>query len=172
MKVNVLDVREHPQELDFELSRQDLALDNVEEVEFVAPIVGHLKLSAVGETILANGRIATRVKLVCVRCLKEFEAPLECQNVQVRFTPRPARPETDEVIVDVEADEEEVKHFDSNEIDLTEELRELLLLAAPSYPHCSSGCQLHDSQQQQADQESPDKPLPEWKTKLKKIQLD
>lgn len=172
MKVNVLDVREQPRELDFELSPRDLALDDVKDIEFIAPVVGHLKLSAVGESILVSGRLETQVKLVCVRCLEQFKAPLDCPKVQLRFIPGPVKADDEDEVIEVHLDEEEVKHFDGNEIDMTEELRELLLLNAPSYPHCSAACQPLGKQQPPEDEAKTDGPLPEWKAKLKNVKLD
>jgi uncharacterized metal-binding protein YceD (DUF177 family) len=172
MKVNVLDVRERPRELDFELMPQDLALDDVEDIQFIAPIVGHFKFSAVSETILARGQLATRVRLTCVRCLEEFDTPLECRDVQLYFAPAPPHSDEEESIIEVRPDEEEVEHFQNNEIDLTEELRELLLLECPSYPHCPSGCEMKAPREQPADQAETDESTAAWKENLKNIQLD
>jgi uncharacterized protein len=109
----------------------------VDETSATGPVRGELVLSRVGPTIRVDGRVATRVALVCGACLSSYEQPLEV-TIEEEFaaaggarTPsgQPLSPEA--FVMPLEAGEV---------IDLTEVVRQHLVLALPIAPRCSPDC--------------------------------
>ena len=109
----------------------------VDDAATTEPVRGELVLSRVGPTIRVDGRVATRVALVCGACLSSCEQPLE-------------------VVIDEEFASGGGQHAPSGEplgpeafvmpvepgdvIDLTEVVRQHLVLALPIAPRCSPDC--------------------------------
>ena len=89
--------------------------------EFVKPFGGvryRLKLQVFGTELLARGHIEQDFDLVCGRCGKDFDDTVKVGDFTASF----------------EIDEKNA------EVDLTEELRESIILALPTYPVCSETC--------------------------------
>lgn len=82
--------------------------------------------------LILQQRVRTVGRFECDRCLEEFEAPLEDAG-SVMFS-------TDEELV--RGSEEEIRAFDSaaREIDVTDDVRDLLLLAIPNKFLCREDC--------------------------------
>jgi uncharacterized protein len=89
--------------------------------EFVKPFGGvryRLKLQVFGTELLVRGHIEQDFDLVCGRCGKDFDDTVKVGDFTASF----------------EIDEKNA------EVDLTEELRESIILALPTYPVCSETC--------------------------------
>ena len=104
--------------------RGETAADLLElgESEFVTPQGGMryaLKVEIIGTELLVRGEVRQRLSCVCSRCAESFET---------------------EVV-----DPEFVCSYEINAatdfVDLTEELREAIILALPGYPVCREACQ-------------------------------
>src|SRR5687768_12473353 len=52
-----------------------------------APVDARLRLESVVEGILVTGRVEAETKLTCARCLKDFEAPVELDVVELFVAP-------------------------------------------------------------------------------------
>jgi len=110
----------------------------VEDAAASEPVSGELVLSRAGPMIRVDGRVATRVALVCGACLRPFEQPLGV-TIDEEFsrggpgehTPsgEPLGPEA--FLMPIEP---------GDMIDLTEVVRQHLVLALPIAPRCSSDC--------------------------------
>jgi uncharacterized protein len=93
---------------------------NLDE-EFVKSFGGiryRLTAQVFGNELLVRGSLEQDFDLVCSRCGKDFD-----DTVKV-----------DDFAFSVETDEK------SPEVDLTEELRESIILALPTYPACDEAC--------------------------------
>jgi uncharacterized protein len=110
-------------------------------LELASPVEVKLKLTDIGDgVILVAGTLKTNAKLVCCRCLKEFDQPL---NVKIEEQYSKKASERDE-----EADEEiELKDEDfvfdiseNNIIDLDEAIRQNLIVSLPIKPLCKKMC--------------------------------
>jgi uncharacterized protein len=88
-----------------------------EGADFHSPIGYDVLAQHLGAALLVQGRVWTTVTLRCSRCLKHFEQLLRM----------------DEFVVHRELTGEE-------EVDLTPEVREDILLLLPAYPVCSEDC--------------------------------
>ena len=89
--------------------------------EFVKPFGGvryRLSVQVIGTELLVRGHLEQDFSLVCSRCGKDFD-----DTVSV-----------DDFTVSREIDEK------APEVDLTEEVRESIILALPTYPVCDETC--------------------------------
>ena len=90
--------------------------------EFVHPFGGvryALRVQAVGTELLVRGRLEQDFTLVCSRCGNDFDTTVKVDDFTASF-------EID--------DKTEV-------VDLTDEARESIILALPTYPVCDEACQ-------------------------------
>ncbi len=94
---------------------------NVSE-EFVKSFGGlrySLEAQVFGTELLLRGHLEQDFDLVCSRCGKDFDDTIKVEDFTSSF---------------------EIKE-DSSEIDVTDDIRDALLLELPSYPRCSEDCQ-------------------------------
>lgn len=95
-----------------------LELDDSELIAPVGGIVYELFIQALGAELLVRGSLRQRLRCVCSRCAEAFETEA--------------------------VDGEFVSSFEINEatefLDLTEEVREAIILALPGYPVCREAC--------------------------------
>jgi uncharacterized protein len=112
-----------------------------EDIALVAPVAGELSLSSTGATVYLTGRVQTVLSLVCGACLRPFQQSLEFV-VDEEFGRAPAQPDAGaargeaalgpaDFVVPVGPDEV---------VDLSEVVRQQLLLALPIAPRCREGC--------------------------------
>lgn len=105
------------------------------EEEFVHPFGGiryDLFVQALGSELLVRGKIEQDFELVCSRCGEDFDTTIKVEDF----------------VTSVEIDEKQ------GEVDLTNELRESIILNLSSYPLCSEDC---PGIQQKAEQLSDDR---------------
>ncbi|MCC7368122.1 MAG: DUF177 domain-containing protein [Chloroflexi bacterium] len=108
-----------------------------EELGLVSPIVGTLKLTRTNHGILAEARYSVDIEQECGRCLEPArdtiqselsEEFLPCLNI-VTGTP-----------VNIEADPEAPRLTANHELDLTESLRQDIVVQTPLQPLCRPDC--------------------------------
>lgn len=111
-------------------------------------VLGNIRLTRLQDGILATGKLSGHVELECARCLNLYDQPFNTrlteqfrQTVDVLsghgFTPPRGEPTNEG------EDEDDEPGFDINdahEIDLTELLRQNILLALPMRPDCGDIC--------------------------------
>ena len=91
------------------------------EEEFVKPFGGvryRLSAQVFGTELLVRGRLEQDFDLVCSRCGKDFDTTVKVED----FTQSFEIPENDP------------------EVDLTDEIRESIILTLPTYPVCDETC--------------------------------
>ena len=86
-------------------------------------------LLGAGETVTARGEARCEAVMACARCLRPVSVPL-CVEVDQRFSRRP----------DGRDGEEETRVIEESRIDLTDCVRELLVLELPMRVLCSQDC--------------------------------
>ncbi|MBI1795802.1 MAG: DUF177 domain-containing protein [Candidatus Eisenbacteria bacterium] len=96
---------------------------------------GDLGIDRTGELLSVRGTVQATARLECVRCLEEFDLPLEAELAVV--ADRAGGPRRLEE--DLEAGSY-MKFHDGRQLDLGEETREALLLELPITPHCREDC--------------------------------
>lgn len=115
MKIDVRDIPEEGLDLQGETSRDIFELED-DLVKPASPLRYDLHVSLVSGSVLVQGRVATDFLASCVRCLE----------------PVPVRVELNDCVFHLPIPSE-------GTIDLTESVREDILLALPVYPHCEDG---------------------------------
>lgn len=110
-------------------------------------VMAEILLTRLNTGIIAQGSIEGVVDLECVRCLNQYEQPFstrfteqfrEVTDIHGGHRGSPDREEDDEWD---EADEELAFEInDAHEIDLTEMLRQWIVLALPMTPVCGPDC--------------------------------
>lgn len=103
--------------LEGESPARDVGLEDEPKATFGQPVHFGLKLSLVRGKLLVRGRLWTVCRARCDRCLAFFDMPLLVENVCWFF-----------------------EDTDSDEIDLTESVREDILLFFPQRFLCSEAC--------------------------------
>jgi uncharacterized protein len=94
------------------------------------------QLLAGGDDVFLRGSLRGVLETTCSRCLEKAREKIDIP-LAVTFSPR-----SDETIDEDEEDDEDtdVAFFDGDEIDLSDEIRDQILLAFPIKPLCQDDC--------------------------------
>lgn len=121
--------------LESDIHEEDIQLD--EDIKVVGPINGHVRMRRTNQGLLVDGWVDVTLELVCNRCLKVFEQPMHVPFIE-RFYP------TVDIISGVSLppiEEEDVFPIDDHhQVDLTEAVRQNVLLAIPLATICQEEC--------------------------------
>ena len=102
------------------------------------PIIGSIDFTNTGRLIIARGRFKTEVQFECSRCLETLTLPIEVTvDEQLPISSYQACVSGYEVEID-EAEEEPL--FQNNIFDLSEYIRQAILVQTPIQPLCSDAC--------------------------------
>jgi hypothetical protein len=113
MKVHILQVPPEGKHLEGEESSSILDLQDPEHLRALGPIQYALDVGLSGGGLFATGRLGVDLELRCVNCLETFPLSLAVEDFSCQ-----AELGTHETV------------------DLTEPIREDILLALPAHPHC------------------------------------
>ncbi len=120
-----------PVEMDFELTPEELGMQEDPEYTFEAPIIGKFRATtAGGETVLVTARYSTVAKAVCARCAEEIQIPVTVENRFAWFID-PGKEERER------EDDPEKLYYQGDTIDPVDAFREELLVALPFLPKCT-----------------------------------
>ncbi|MCL5263846.1 MAG: DUF177 domain-containing protein [Chloroflexi bacterium] len=115
----------------------DEEIDRIDDLTPVSHLTGKVKLTRIPAGVLVEADLHLTLALACSRCLEELTYPLHL-NFSEEFEP------TIDVVTGTELPEPEDANtftIDANHIlDLTEAVREYVLLALPMQPLCSEAC--------------------------------
>jgi len=147
-----------------------------EDFQVVGKIRGSLTFTLMGDKVFMNGNLEARIRMACVRCLEPVEFSIR-KKVTIFYMSSKNRKTGDAMPFDPEDDE--VSYYKGLVIIPDNDIRELILVDLPDYPHCKESCKglcpwcganlntgLCECKKEQevsfTEQES-------WKEKLKKI---
>jgi DUF177 domain-containing protein len=117
------------------------AMQEKGECEFVDPLVIHLDVLPLRDFIRVKGRLHTKIRQACGRCLEPFEVPLKN-----RFTLNYSRQIPEDVHrdgvegVELTADQIGMVYFQGEELDFAVAIQEQAVLAIPFNPICKPEC--------------------------------
>ncbi len=113
-----------------------------EDIALVAPVAGELTLISAGRTVSLTSRMRTVLSLVCGACLRPFQQPLEFV-VNEEFGRVPTQPDAGAARGETALGPADfvVPVGPAEVVDLSEVVRQQLLLALPIAPRCREGCQ-------------------------------
>ena len=106
------------------------------ETEWRSPIVGALRVEKSGSRVSVRGLVSSTARLECVRCLNEFDWPVEVELSLFADQSGKSDRREEEAL---ERDYYMLFH-DGRRLDLRETVREMLLLELPITPHCREDC--------------------------------
>ena len=106
----------------------------LEEAQFVGEIHGQLQLSRRVEDVYAKGSFSTSVEVECRCCVEPFATSIS-GDIEVQFYPADVAASSDPW----QADTGE-RYYLGDTIDLSEEVRQSLILEIPNWPLCSEAC--------------------------------
>lgn len=109
----------------------------VEGLELLRPVVADFKFSNTTRSIIIEGELDTIVLAECVRCLKHFSLPIHFA-FQEAYTRQDLMLDAKGNLITEDEDIRSV--FEGHILDLTEFLRQNIILALPSAPLCSPDC--------------------------------
>ena len=116
-----------------EAAAQDLELPSD---GWAGPVRGVFDVEKTGEKVTVRGSVAATARLECVRCLKEFDLPVQAPVAVFAERAGKGRAREEEAL---ERDDY-MQFHDGRQLDLRDEVRELLLLELPMVPHCREDC--------------------------------
>ena len=135
MRLDISDVlREVGKVLPYDINEPPLV---DEDVECTRPIVGRLMFNNTGGILLVRGAAETQVALACSRCAQYFERPVELAlEEQFELRHESVGPRTLQTVTVVDEDDSPIagKMFEGHVFDLTEMLRQYILLDQPTQP--------------------------------------
>lgn len=130
IKINVAEIKKRlvgSKKLSYTLTPADLEITE-DELKITAPIILEGMVENAGDVILLKAGVATETERICGRCLKVFTAPLNAEVVE-KFYPAGAENIENDAFV-----------YESDLLDITEPVRESLLLAVPLQSLCRDDC--------------------------------
>lgn len=102
----------------------------------IAPLIGTVKLTRTNRGIVADASVETRIRQECSRCLEDVATPVTTRmseeffpTVDLRTGAPVKRPEGDGYML-----------TDTHELDLSEPIRQAILLEQPMKPLCRGDC--------------------------------
>lgn len=108
------------------------------DLEPVKPLVGKVRFLRTSDGILVTGRLHTEVRVSCRRCLQVFDVPVDF-DLEEEF--RPFLDVSTGTVLSVGVGDNADTTIDSHHmLDLSEVVRQNLVLAIPMSPLCSSRC--------------------------------
>ncbi len=111
-----------------------------EDVAFAEPVAGEIRLTGTAGGVSLRGRVQAVATCTCGACLRRFQLPLSV-NVAEEFGPRGTESEAkDPGERELTAGDFLVPVEQGDTIDVTEVVRQHVLLALPLAPRCRDGC--------------------------------
>lgn len=136
MKIKVKDIEEKGSiHLSYNEEPASLGLDEG-TINCLSLVGVDVHLNRTRNGVYAAGRVWATLGLSCSRCLERFPYRID-EEFYLEYRPRPA-----ELPAETELDEEAVGivFFDGAEIDLSDQMRQDVLLALPMKPVCDESC--------------------------------
>lgn len=130
IKLNVASIKKElvgKLKFNLEVSGAELALVPA-EIDLSGPVVIDGSLTNTGEVLLLQAELTTSVKRNCARCLSAFTVNTEVSVLEEYYP------------LTVQGTTEDVFFYENDVVDVTEALREALLLAEPLQPLCHEDC--------------------------------
>jgi uncharacterized protein len=136
MIIDLITLENSPYEFDFELMPEEIDLDGEDaKLKTAARVKGKLT-KHIAQTDV-EGTIRAELELECTRCLEKID-----KNFEIPFEAAFVAPEnyTQAKEAELNAGDLDVSILEGNEIDLTELVREQLLLNLPEQVFCREDC--------------------------------
>lgn len=130
IRINVAEIKKRlvgSKTFAYELTPDELDITDT-DLKVTAPIQVEGVVENAGDVILLKAEVKTEIERTCGRCLKVFTEPLAAQVVE-KFYPAGAENIENDAFI-----------YESDLLDITEPVRESLLLAVPLQSLCREDC--------------------------------
>lgn len=130
IRINVAEIKKRlvgSKEFSYELTPDELEIDGA-DLKVTAPIILKGTVENAGDVILLKAEAVTEIERTCGRCLKVYTEKLNAQVVE-KFYPAGAENIENDAFI-----------YESDLLDITEPVRESLLLAVPLQALCREDC--------------------------------
>ena len=121
--------------LEYAIHEEDVQLD--EDLKMIGPLDGHVRIRRTNQGLLVDGWVDLTLELTCNRCLAVYEYPMHVPYME-QFYP------TVDIITGMPLpplEEEDIFPIDDHHlVDLTEAIRQNVLLAIPMATLCREDC--------------------------------
>ena len=112
-----------------------------QECEFLEPLMIRTRAFRIGELFEVEGHFQTRIRLVCSRCLKNFDSVLASDFALTYTREAPSlAAEPTEPEVEWRVEEIGMLYFRGEEFDLRDGIQEQVVMAFPIKPLCNEKC--------------------------------
>jgi len=138
MKINIKDITAEISELIFTVPASYFTF-SPDEAIIRKDIQVKAKVEKVGREILIRGSVKTQLELECSRCLTHFLYSV-AENFQTIFQPFSASRVSEEE-VELAKEDLDIEFYKDDIIDLTNIVRDQILLSIPMIPICETQCQ-------------------------------
>ncbi|MBM4031531.1 MAG: DUF177 domain-containing protein [Planctomycetes bacterium] len=138
MKIAVTSLADRPTSLEATLTPKELDLV-AERVRFEEPVEVSVTLTRMQEDVLAEGKASTRAVVECGRCLEDVPVELHGE-FEALYVPETGPYAARMGRRDFEWGDQRVNFYSELTVDLTDEIRQCLLLELPLKPLCRPEC--------------------------------
>lgn len=107
---------------------------DLEEAQFVEDIHGHIQLSRYEQDVYVKGSFSVSVELECGCCIEPFATSIS-GDIEVQFYPTDVTAPSNPWQMDTGE-----RYYLGDTIDLSEEVRQSVILEIPNWPLCSENC--------------------------------
>jgi uncharacterized protein len=115
-----------------------LKSEQIENLRLSKPIVGTVRIANLGTRLQTRVELETEIELECVRCLISFPYSMALEFCE--YYSETSAPER-EGSLELTEQELETFTFCGDRLDLTEAIRQNMLLSVPAYPLCKENCE-------------------------------
>lgn len=130
MKIRIPDIPDEGLTLDIE--------ESIDTNSVLSPVSARLRTEKAGAEIMVKGDLRAEIKLICSRCLKEYNGKL---TVPVDVVYHPVEELKDEAhLNEVKSEELDLDFYSGEEIDLIDLVKEQVELNIPMKPLCDDAC--------------------------------
>jgi uncharacterized protein len=145
MKIQIQHISSQGMELVYEEPAAGFAsvkeLMDSAECGFVTPVAIKMQVTLMPDFIRVKGRLSTTARLACVRCLEDFDQPLDSSFTLDYSKEIPSDLHGDDKAgVELTAQQIGMIHYTGDEIDFKDAIQEQIILAVPYQPLCHDGC--------------------------------
>jgi uncharacterized protein len=130
MKLRIPDIPKEGLDLNIE--------ESIDRENVLSPVSARLRIEKAGADIMVKGDLRTEIKLICSRCLREFNGKL---TVPVDAVYHPVDELKEEAhLSEVTSEELDLDFYSGEEIDLLDLVKEQVELNRPMKPLCDDAC--------------------------------
>lgn len=115
------------------------AMQDSGECAFTAPVLVDVTAAREFDHVRVSGRVGTKIELTCSRCLATYEAPLD-SSFTIYFRKATSHDEVEEEETELEEQDLISATYSGDEIDLTHEIEEQVVMEIPLKPLCNEEC--------------------------------